>query len=292
MSDTSEQYIDWENDPRNPAVANRRQQYWNSGQQAPAQGPRQRPSLRPGRAPRPADVKAGEHQSLRASGLDASRSAQGQPQGPVQGPFLGGAGQAGLDAARGPRYGDTYTDRDGYKYKWNPIMNMYNVVGYEQPLPADLPGSAAAGSGSGGGGAVNNNYDSFRRDAKERLRQLRFQYLNALSPLQEQQRQSRVMEAEQGEQYRSGAAMRGMGGGISQSGLQRVLDFFRAQQAGVGGQKAALSSGLTSQNLNVQQQLANDISREALRRAAARAAKIRADMDRDFKESGIAEETQ
>ena len=167
-----------------------------------------------------------------------------------------------------------FTSPDGYTHTWNPKLGMYEITGNASASPF----LSASSSVSGG---PSKNYSGIERDAAEQRRQLRSSYLTSLAPLQEQLRQSRVQEAEQGEQYRSSMAGMGIGGALPQSGLQRVLDFYRSQQAGVVGRKAGLEAQLTRGRLNIEQTYANKVRQEALRRAAAYAAKVQAELAKD-----------
>ena len=166
------------------------------------------------------------------------------------------------------------SSEDGYAHTWNPKLGMYEVTSNASAAPF----LSASSSVSGG---PSKNYSGLERDAAEQRRQLRSSYLTSLAPLQEQLRQSRVQEAEQGEQYRSSMAGMGIGGALPQSGLQRVLDFYRSQQAGVVGQKAGLEAQLTRGRLGIEQTYANKVRQEALRRAAAYAAKVQAELAKD-----------
>ena len=170
-----------------------------------------------------------------------------------------------------------FTSPDGYTHTWNPKLGMYEITGNASAAPF----SPASSSTSGSSGGPSKNYSGIERNAAEQRRQLRSSYLASLAPLQEQLRQSRVQEAEQGEQYRSSMAGMGIGGALPQSGLQRVLDFYRSQQAGVVGQKAGLEAQLTRGRLGIEQDYANKVRQEALRRAAAYAAKVQAELEKD-----------
>lgn len=194
-------------------------------------------------------------------------------------------------AVRKPRYQGTPQgasfirtfDENGYRYVWNPRMQMYEVVG-------NTPVTTGTGTGPAAPGGDGDGTSALTRRLEELAAQERGSLLNAWLgeqlPLQEGLRLSRVGETEAVDALRAAQAQSSVGGygGFRDMGELRIRTPFREQQAGIEEQKVQQYSQYLSAILGVDKRLADALAQAAVANAGKQAAMERAELDRRAKE--------
>jgi hypothetical protein len=126
----------------------------------------------------------------------------------------------------------------------------------------------------GGGGGIGGNFPKLQQQAQLQRETLALPYRQDVFGIRENQRLSRAQQAEGVGSFGLAGGPNAVSGGIEELALQRILDAFRAQQSGLGGQLAQREGQYQGEMLDIERQLADAISREALARAAKRAGYI------------------